>query len=272
MNFIKLALRRLFRKGEHALTKVISLTAGLAFGILLLSEVLYYFSYDSFYPDADRIYLVEENFAMDSSSDERDSYPRVSGAIAPGLQAEVPGVEAATRINPLGDHVIYTNDMNGYDAEISLADEHLFDVLPIPMVSGNPEEILTSPMTCMVSQEIADNIGGEVVGKVIGVKAYPGKQLTIGGVFETLPENTNYTYDILISMVSTDQFTWDGTNNWMGNDRYYACVKLSEGVEPADLAPAVRAMQIKHQDIEKILSNQKITIQLTSKLTKNFND
>ena len=252
MNFIKLALRRLFRKGEHALTKVISLTAGLAFGILLLSEVLYYFSYDSFYPDADRIYLVEENFAMDSSSDERDSYPRVSGAIAPGLQAEVPGVEAATRINPLGDHVIYTNDMNGYDAEISLADEHLFDVLPIPMVSGNPEEILTSPMTCMVSQEIADNIGGEVVGKVIGVKAYPGKQLTIGGVFETLPENTNYTYDILISMVSTDQFTWDGTNNWMGNDRYYACVKLSEGVEPADLAPAVRAMQIKHQDIEKL--------------------
>ncbi len=252
MNFIKLALRRLFRKGEHALTKVISLTAGLAFGILLLSEVLYYFSYDSFYPDADRIYLVEENFAMDSSSDERDSYPRVSGAIAPGLQAEVPGVEAATRFNPLGDHVIYTNDMNGYDAEISLADEHLFDVLPIPMVSGNPEEILTSPMTCMVSQEIADNIGGEVVGKVIGVKAYPGKQLTIGGVFETLPENTNYTYDILISMVSTDQFTWDGTNNWMGNDRYYACVKLSEGVEPADLAPAVRAMQIKHQDIEKL--------------------
>jgi len=252
MNFLKLAFRRLFRKGEHAFTRIISLAAGLAFGLLLLSEVLYYYSYDSFYPDSDRIYVVHENFKMDQSSDKLESHPRVSGAIAPGLQAEVPGIEAATRLNSLGDHVVYTEDLNSYDANISLADEHLFDVLPIPMVSGNPKEILKSPMTCMVSQELADNMGGNVVGKVISIKNYPDKELTIGGVFETLPENTNYTYDVLVSMVSTEQFTWDGTNNWMGNDRYYACVKLNPGVKPADLVPAVRAMQVKHQDIEKL--------------------
>ncbi|WP_127018956.1 ABC transporter permease [Flagellimonas beolgyonensis] len=252
MNFLKLAFRRLFRKGEHAFTRIISLAAGLAFGLLLLSEVLYYYSYDSFYPDSDRIYVVHENFKMDQSSDKLESHPRVSGAIAPGLQAEVPGIEAATRLNSLGDHVVYTEDLNSYDANISLADEHLFDVLPIPMVSGNPKEILKSPMTCMVSQELADNMGGNVVGKVISIKNYPDKELTIGGVFKTLPENTNYTYDVLVSMVSTEQFTWDGTNNWMGNDRYYACVKLNPGVKPADLVPAVRAMQVKHQDIEKL--------------------
>ncbi len=252
MNFLKLAFRRLFRKGEHAFTRIISLAAGLAFSLLLLSEVLYYYSYDSFYPDSDRIYVVHENFKMDQSSDKLESHPRVSGAIAPGLQAEVPGIEAATRLNSLGDHVVYTEDLNSYDANISLADEHLFDVLPIPMVSGNPKEILKSPMTCMVSQELADNMGGNVVGKVISIKNYPDKELTIGGVFETLPENTNYTYDVLVSMVSTEQFTWDGTNNWMGNDRYYACVKLNPGVKPADLVPAVRAMQVKHQDIEKL--------------------
>ncbi|RIV43865.1 ABC transporter permease [Flagellimonas pelagia] len=256
MNYLKLAFRRLFRKGEHAFTRIISLTAGLAFGILLLSEVLYYYSYDSFYPDADRIYVVHENFKMDKSSDKLESFPRVSGAIAPGLKAEVPGIEAATRLNSIGDHVIYTDDLNSYDASISLADEHLFDVLPLPMVSGNPKEILNSPMTCMVSQEIADNMGGNVEGKVIGIKNYPDKKLTIGGVFETLPENTNYTYDILVSMVSTEQFTWDGTNNWMGNDRYYACVKLSPGTNPKDLAHAVRAMQVKHQDIEKMEEEQ----------------
>lgn len=257
MNYLKLAFRRLFRKGEHAFTRIISLTAGLAFGILLLSEVLYYYSYDSFYPDADRIYVVHENFKMDKSSDKLESYPRVSGAIAPGLKAEVPGIEAATRLNSIGDHVVYTDDLNSYDASISLADEHLFDVLPVPMISGNPEEILKSPMTCMVSQEIADNMGGNVVGKVIGIKNYPDKKLTIGGIFETLPENTNYTYDILVSMVSTEQFfSWDGTTNWMGNDRYYACVKLSPGTNPKDLAHAVRAMQVKHQDIEKLEEEQ----------------
>ena len=60
MNPFKLAFRHLFRKGSHTTTRMISLATGLAFGILLLSEVFYYYSYDSFYPNADRIYVVHE--------------------------------------------------------------------------------------------------------------------------------------------------------------------------------------------------------------------
>lgn len=252
MNFLKLASRRLFRKGEHTTTRIISLATGLAFGILLLSEVFYYYSFDSFYPDANRIYVVHENFKTDKSSDKLESYPWVSGAIAPGLKAEVPGIETATRLNPIGTNVFYDENQKNYKAEVSLADEFLFDVLPVAMISGNPKEILKNPMNCMVSQEIANTMGGNVIGKIIELKRYPNKKLTIAGIFETLPENTNYNYDILISMVSTSQFTWDGTNNWLGNDRYYACVKLEPGVKPESLAPAVRKMQEKNQDIKKL--------------------
>ena len=256
MNFLKPAFRRLFRKGEHTATRIVSLVAGLAFGILLLSEVFYYYSFDSFYPDANRIYVVHENFRMDKSSDKLESHPGVSGAIAPGLKSEVPGIESATRLNSIGEQVFYTEDLKSYKAEFSLADEYLFDVIPVPMLSGNPKEILKSPMTCMVSSEIADEIGNNVIGKTIELKRYPNKKLTIAGVFETLPENTNYEYDVLISMVSTKQFMWDGTENWMGNDRYRAYVKLEPGIDPESLAPAVRKMQEKHQDIEKLEQQQ----------------
>lgn len=256
-NLIKPTFRRLFRSGENTTTRIISLTAGLAFGILLLSEVLYYFSFDSFYPDANRIYVVHENFRRDKSSDKLDSYPGVSGAIAPGLKAEVPGIEAATRLNSIGSSVFYTEDRKSYEARFSLADECLFDVLPVPVINGNPKEILKSPMTCMVSSKTANEIGGDVTGKVIELKGYPGKKLTIAGVFEELPENTNYQYDILISMVSTSQFfPWDGSANWMGNDRYYAAVKLTPGVNPESLETAVREMQVKHQDIEELEKQQ----------------
>jgi putative ABC transport system permease protein len=256
MDSIKQTFRRLFRKGEHTATRIISLTAGLAFGILLLAEVLYYFSFDGFYPDANRIYIVHENFKADESSDKTTSYPRVSGAIAPGLKNEVPGIEAATRLNGIGTSVFYTEDKKSYSANFVLADEHLFEVLPRPVISGNPKEILKSPMHCMVSSTIADAIGKNTIGKVIELKEYPGQKLTISGVFKALPENTNYNYDILISMVSTRFFTWDGTQNWLGNDRYYAAVKLAPGVTPKSLAPAVRAMQVKNQDIEKLEQQQ----------------
>ena len=256
MNALKLAFRRLFRKGEHTATRIISLATGLAFGILLLSEVLYYYSFDSFYPDANRIYVVYENFKSDKSTNKLESYANVSGAIAPGLKAEVPGIEMATRLNSIGQSVFYTDDRKSYKAEFSLADEYLFDILPRPMITGNPKEILKMPMACMVSSKIADEMGGDVTGKVIELKEYPGKKLTIAGVFKALPENTNYKYDILISMVSTSQFTWDGTNNWLGNDRYFACVKLAPGVNPESLMPAVRKMQEKHQDIIKLEQQQ----------------
>lgn len=253
MIFLKIAFRRLFRKGEHTTTRIISLAAGLAFGILLLSEVFYYYSFDSFYPDADRIYVVHENFKKDKASEELESYLGVSGAIAPGLKAEVPGVEEATRLNPMGFSVFYTEDQKSYKGNFSLADEHLFDVLPRPMIAGNSAEILKSPMSCMVSNEIAEAMGGNVIGKVIELKEYPNKKLTIKGVFEALPENTNYEYDILVSMVSTSQFfTYDGTDVWLGNDRYHAYVKLAPGVDPESLAPAVRKMQETHQDIMEI--------------------
>lgn len=252
MGSFKIAYRRLFRRGEHSLTRIISLAAGLAFGILLLSEVFYYYSFDSFYPNAGRLYIVYENFRSDRGSDKIEAYGRVSGAIAPALRAEVPGIEAATRLNDIGFSVFYTDDRKSYKGRFAFADENLFDVLPRPVVSGNPRETLQSPMSCLVSDKIAGMMGGNAVGKVIELKEYPGKKLTVGGVFKEVPENTNYKYDILISMVSTGQFMRDGTENWLGNDRYYACVRLAPGITPGSLAPAVRKMQEVHQDIKHL--------------------
>jgi len=256
MNRFRLAIRPLFRKGEYTVTRIISLAAGLAFGIILLAEVFYYYSYDSFYLDAGRIYVVHENFRPDKTLEKLISYPRVSGAIGPGLMAEVPGIEKACRLNSLGKNVFYTENLDSYEAEVSLADEFLFDVLPRPVVSGNPGEILKTPLSCMISDKIAEAIGGEVIGKVIALKRFSDLKLTIAGVFEDLPENTNYHYDVIISMVSTKHFMWDGTSNWLGNDRYYTCVKLEPRFTPECLAPAVRKMQEVHQEIVRLEEEQ----------------
>ena len=252
MNTFKLAFRKLFRKGEYTLTRIISLVAGLTFGIILLSEVLYYYSFDGFYPDADRIYIVYENFNIDQKSNHLESNNMVSGAIAPGLKANVPGIEVATRFNSIGSSIFYTVDQKSYKAKFSLADEFAFDVLPRPMINGNAKDILSTPMQCMISDKIARKMGNNVIGQTIELKEYPNKILTIAGVFKSLPENTYYEYDILISMVSTKDFMWDGTENWLGNDRYYSAVKLAPGVDPKSLAPAVRKMQETYQDILEI--------------------
>ncbi|TRX72663.1 ABC transporter permease [Carboxylicivirga sp. M1479] len=255
MYALKLAFRSLFVKGQLSIIRIISLAAGLAFGILLLSEVFFYNSYDRFYPNADRIYNIQSDIKMNDKS-EFELYPRVSGAIAPGLKAEVPGVEAATRLNSIGKQVFYTQSKERHIAKVVFADAHLYEVLPRPMISGTADEVLATPMACMVSHIVANKMGGDVIGLQIELKQFPGKELNILGVFEALPNNTNFTYDVIVPMQSLDQFMWDGSNNWLGNDRYFACVKLMPDVHPNSLNTAIRKMQEKHQDILQLEQEQ----------------
>ena len=251
----------MFRKGEHTTTRIISLATGLAFGLLLFAEVFYYYSFDSFYPDANRLYVVNSVAKLDQSSEKLSTHPRISGAIAPGLKAEVPGVEAATRVTSIGELDFFSEEELTYNGSFVLADEYLHDLMPRPILAGNKaSEILKTPMNCMVSNEIADKMGGNVIGKMIELKDYPGKKLTIGGVFEKLPENSNYRYDVAISMPSIANFTWDGSENWLGNDRYFSVVKLAREVRPESLAPAVREMQKKHQNIEELERKHEIVL------------
>ncbi|SFK85036.1 ABC transporter permease [Proteiniphilum acetatigenes] len=253
MNNLKLAYRNLFRKKQNNLIKILSLGMGLAVGLVLLSKVSFERNYDDFYPENDRIYRIESRVIR---NDEPKDYGNVSGAIAPGMKAEVPGVESATRFTGLEyDGVFYTQEKNRVKGNIIMADEYFFDIFPRPMVAGNAKETLSRSMYALISHSLAKKMGRDVEGKVIIPESYPGKEITIGGVFEDIPENSHNRYDVIISMASISQFMWDGSNNWTGNDRYQGFVKLAPGITPESLAPAIRQMQEKNQPLEEMRSS-----------------
>lgn len=122
-----------------------------------------------------------------------------------------------------------------------------FDVLPLPVITGDVKDILARPSYAMISETIAKNMGGieTVMGQVVEFDSAPGKRITIGGVFKDMPENSHVKYDMILSMPTLGVFSWDGTENWYGNERYRGYVKLYPGVDPESLAPAIRRMQEK---------------------------
>ena len=107
-------------------------------------------------------------------------------------------------------------------------------------------------MHVMISEKVANMIGQEkdIIGQRINLDIAPDKTLIIGGVFETLPENTHFHYDLILSMPSIGQFIWDGTENWNGNDRYNTYVKVYPGVDPATLETSIIEMISRHSDLE----------------------
>ena len=108
------------------LIKILSLGIGLAIGIVLVAKVCFELSYDSFYKDVDRIYMITENIIFQEGGDP-DDYWGTSGGIAPGFKAEVPGVEAATRYSNLLNGNLYDENDNLITGLCIGADTYFFD-------------------------------------------------------------------------------------------------------------------------------------------------
>jgi putative ABC transport system permease protein len=254
MKSIIIAFRSLFSKGRSNFVKIVSLATGLAVGLVLVAKVYFEQTYDDFFPDANRIFMICINYSM--GGEEPKEIPVVSGAIAPGMKAEIPEVEAATRMTPVNfeKETFFTPDKRKYLSNPWLADSCLFDVFPRRILAGDPKDVLARPMYVMVAEKIARRMGGidAAMGQTFTFSSFPGQTLTVGGVFEDLPLNSHMNYDMLVSMPSIGQFTWDGTTNWVGNERYRGYVKLHPGATPAGLAPAIVRMQEKNQPMDKL--------------------
>lgn len=245
MKNIEIAIRSLFKPGQHNVMKIISLGVGLTIGLVLIAKVHFENTYDTFYPDADRIYRVYEKFLMNGEVGDHGQTP---GGVIPLLKQETPEIEAATRYTYLRENSPFTLSDNKHrlKATFILADSCFFDVLPRPMRIGDPKQILSQPMYVLVSDEIAERIGGNVIGKRFEIDDAPGRALTIGGVFERLPDNTEQNYDVIVSLPSIGKFMWDGTQMMVGNDRYLSYIKVVPGTTEAQLGAGMRQMIDKH--------------------------
>lgn len=223
-NFI-FALRSLFKKGQHNEMKIISLSIGLTIGLVLIAKVYFEQSYDHFYPDLDRVYRIQSDILHDNKI---RNYECTSGGTALLLQKEIPEIETVTRFTSLGEaNFTLTESLKKIKGEVIMADTCLFDILPRPVLLGEAKQILSQPMYVLVSRTLAEKIGGDVAGQTFTIDEMPGRTLTIGGVFEDVPKNSNASYDIILSMASASQFMWEGSpTNLIGNDRYYSFVKL----------------------------------------------
>lgn len=262
MKNLNIALRSLFKKGRSNGIKILSLGVGLAMGLVLISKVCFERSFDKFYPDSDRIYRLHENIIRDG---EYKSYGQVSGGVATAMQVEIPEVEKATRLTYIGGdkELFKTQDGNRYFARyVVMGDTNVFDLLPRPILIGDPKETLSRPGYVMISNRIAKLLGGaeQAVNKEFEFESSPGQTYTIGGVFEDVPENSHLCFEIVASLEGMSKWSRE---NWLGNDRYLGYVKLYPGTDPESLTTAIREMQGRHCDLEEV---KKAGIDLTYSL------
>ena len=245
------AIKTLNKRGQHNWTKIVCLAIGLAAGVVLIGKVGFEQSYDDFFPESNRIYVVCEDFIQNG---EFCHFPQTSGGIVPGMQRYCPQIEAATRYtNVAYDMPIVTEDDHWVRTNYDLVDSCFFDVFPFRVLQGNPKKVLSQVDYCMISRSLAEKLGGNVVGKKVYYKRRGGLALTIGGVYEDIPLNSRlHNMEVMISMSSIAKFTHDGRADWVGSDNYISYVRLAEGISPDDLKPQLEKMKQENLPLEEM--------------------
>ena len=197
-SFFLIAIRNINRNRLFSLINIFGLSIGLACVFIILLYVRNEFSYDRHYPDGDRIFRLALNRIY---PDARVSYPIVPHSVGPTMLADYPEVEACTRIMSFGGEIpLQFGDQTFNEANVVAADSNIFEFFSIPLLQGDPNNLLKDVNEVVLSESTARKYFGEeeAIGKTINVIGF--QEVVVSGIFEDLPENTHLKFDIISSI------------------------------------------------------------------------
>ena len=252
MNHIINAFKNLPRRGQHNFVKILCLSLGLAISSVIIAEIYFEQTYDTYFPGWERTYQISE---VGTNHGETMEFTNTSGATAQGVKQYAPMVEAATSTLYFYDGAqCKMEDQNIVSANIRMADSCFFDVFPQKILIGKAKQILSQPLSCLIDSETAAKIGGNVVGKHFTLSNYPGTTFTIYGVFEAFPWGSSFHgTQMILSMCSVPYvYSYDGRGQWVGNDSYGSYIRLANGHDAKELKPYVNKMRQDHFPLKEM--------------------
>lgn len=238
-NFL-FALRYLRKLRGGTVARVVSLSLGLAVGLLVFSYANYNLTSDRCFPDRERIFQLWAHYADPQHS---GYSPQLNAPIAPALAEEVPQVEAATRLFGPRTSDIVRGD-NAFQAKYIYADTMFFDVLGFEPMNGNPKEILLHADQVMLAESFSRTIFGrkDPVGQLVLLNGTDS--LTVMGLFRD--PNPNQHLGGFNMLCSFEIVKRDLNTSWQGGDSFPSYVKLHEGASVAEVEAQLPAFFDRH--------------------------
>ncbi len=232
-NYLKVAFRHFTKNQSFSLINLFGLSVGLAAAFAVILYVQDELSYESHHEKADRIVRVNLEASFDGKKIKLGTTPN---RIAPFLKEQLPEVEQALRVftHNFGESAsIRVEDQNFIEPKLYWADPNLFDVLTIPLISGNVQNALDRTNTAIISQSTAQRYFGNEnpIGKILQIDSRYDMEVT--GVFRDMPANTHLSFNI-IGAFQTINFGKPERLSW-GNASFYTFLLLNPGTNVAAL-------------------------------------
>ena len=214
-------IQTLLRGRGSNVIKVISLTLGLLVGILLFARVAFELNYDSYYSEPENLCITLRTGISDGIKKEPniDNYGKLAEAIRENFPDEV---EDATVLDLFSQSPLYHEGKKMEHVILATSKSHVLSTLGIKVLIGDVSQ-LDRVDVIFISRSLARRLFADAnpIGKTINIEIdYP---LTVQGVFEDIPENTEFHFDGVYSFDTRSKQYGSERGGW-GYDSSYHCM------------------------------------------------
>ncbi len=211
-NYILVTLRSISRNALFVSVNIITLGLALAICIVAYLNGKYDGDWDKNHLQADEIYKI--NILRDIQGSQQ-AYGACPLPVADLIGESYTGVEEVIRYAASGSPLKV--GLNNFNKRIGYVDPEFFDVFTVPLLKGIKSDI-NDRQNIFISQTIAGIYFGDddPLGKVMGIFNDNGKEFTytVAGVFEDLPLNGSFRYDVLTQVENFIDMWGVDVNNW----------------------------------------------------------
>jgi putative ABC transport system permease protein len=218
-NYLKVAFRKMMRQKVFTLINIAGLAIGMAICILIFLWVQDELNYDRFHDNADNIYRIvmnDQNYGV--------KWPVVSIPVGPALKQDFPEILEMVRVSDFRGLITFEDKK--FDEIGAYVDPSFLEIFSFPLEGGNPKTALSSPLSIVISQEMAEKFFGQKDPLGKNLKLSQDLDLTVTGVIQNMPENSYFDLDFLAPFEIFEQRDRDPTN-W-GRFQLYTYILLQD--------------------------------------------
>lgn len=199
-NIIRHSLRSFKRQRAYIIINILGLSIGIACSLLIALFVINEASYDKYNVKKDRIYRVILNGKIGGQEITYATSPAIMG---PTLVKEFPEIEDFLRMTGGGPTVVEYNNIPFTEEHLVEADSSFFNFFSIPVLRGDPKNLLNAKHRVVLSESTAK--------KIFGKENPIDKQLKIGsdttryivtGVMGDVPANSHFEANMITSFIT----------------------------------------------------------------------
>ncbi len=199
-NLIKYSLRSFKRQRAYIVINILGLSIGIACSLLIALYVINASGYDKFNVKKDRLFRVILNGKIGGQEITGSYTPAIMG---PTLPREFPEVEGFLRMDGVGPTVVEYNKQSFTDNNIISADSSFFNFFSIPVLRGDPANLLNSTYKVVLSESTARKMFGKEnpIDKMIKI-GNDTTRFVVTGVMGDVPANSHFDASMITSFMT----------------------------------------------------------------------